>query len=75
MLEELIDVKVEIVMYMDVPMTEFLGSLLTPFLPLVQNLFTDPLLLKSECHGTPPPPKFGHHLWMFPYRCNWTYYM
>ena len=37
-------------------MSEFLGSFLTPSLPLVRILFTDPLLVKSEFHGPPPSP-------------------
>ena len=47
-------------------MSEFLRPFLTPSLPLVRILFTDPLLVKSEFHEPPPSPKFGHHLWMFP---------
>ena len=38
-------------------MSEFLGSILTPSLPLVPILFTDPLLEKSEFDEPPPSPK------------------
>ena len=31
-------------------MSEFSGSFLTPSLPLIQILFTDPLFVKSEFH-------------------------
>ena len=35
-------------------MSEFFGSFLTPSLPPVRILLTDPLLVKSEFHGSPP---------------------
>ena len=35
-------------------MSEFFGSFLTPSLPLVRILFTNPLLVKSEFHGPTP---------------------
>ena len=36
--------------------SEFLGSFLTPSLPHIRILFTDPLLVKSEFHELPPSP-------------------